>query len=91
MISLPWEEVPTTDEATTSYHVQGGTLTEFGLFGCDPLRDRADLIHRREQYFFTRHPNFDDIFSNIVSADGSLFHSAVSDFIRVTKSLQKLL
>ena len=83
--------IPTTDDAAELYRTQGGELTEFGLFGCDPLRDRADLIHRREVYFFSTHPTFEDIFSNAVSGDGSLFQTSLLDFIRVTKSLQQLL
>ena len=71
------------------YLTQGGTLTQFGEFGCDPLRNRADLIHRREVYFFSKHP-ISDMFSNVVSGDGALFSHAIIDFIRVTKSLEQL-
>ena len=55
-----------------NYRMQGGDLTEFGLFGCDPLKDRPDLIQRRETYFFSTHPSFEDIFSNAVSGDGTI-------------------
>ena len=85
------QAVPTTDAAAQMYRSQGGTLTEFGIFGCDPLKDRADLIQRREVHFFSLHPTFKDLFSNAVSGDGGLFRAAITDFIRVTRSLQQLL
>ncbi len=88
---IPSQAILTTDDAAQMYRTQGGELTEFGLFGCDPLCDRADLIHRREVYFFSTHPTFEDIFSNAVSGDGTMFRQALLDFIRVTKSLQQFL
>ena len=60
MTPIHSQVIPTTDNAAEMYRTQGGKLTEFGLFGCDPLRDRADLIHRREVYFFSTHPTFED-------------------------------
>ena len=86
--SIPTQFIPTTENAVEMYHMQGGDLTEFGLFGCDPLKDRPDLIQRRETYFFSTHPSFEDIFSNAVSRDGTIFYESICDFIRVTKSLQ---
>ena len=88
--AIPSRVLPSTYDATQMYLTQGGTLVQFGLFGCDPLRDRADLIHRREVYLFSNHPTFNDMFSNVVSGDGALFSQAIIDFIRVTKSLQHL-
>lgn len=83
--SIPNQVIPETDEAAQMYRTQGG---ELGIFGCDPLKDRADLVQRREAYFLSAHPTFQDIFSNVVSGNGARFYDALLDFIRVTKSLQ---
>ena len=80
----PLQDVPTTSDAAEMYRFQGGNLTQFGLFGVDPLCNRPHLIWQRETYFFSSHPSFDDIFSNVVTADGSYFQEAV---IRITRSL----
>ena len=84
----PLQNVPSTIDAAQSYRSQGGNLTQFGLFGADPLCNRPDLIRQRETYFVSSHPSFDDIFSNVVTGDGLLFQEAVIDYIRITKSLQ---
>lgn len=87
----PLQEVPSTNDAAQLYRSQGGSLVQFGLFGVDPLHNRADLIWQRETYFFSPRSSFDDIFSNVVTGDGSLFREAILDFITVTKSLQLLM
>ena len=38
--------------------------------------------------FFSNHPSFDDLFSDIVSELDMFFSCAVLDFIRVTNSLK---
>ena len=88
--SIPSQALPSTDDAVQMYHSQGWALTQYGLFGCDPLRNRADLIQRREMHFCSTHCSFEEIFSN-VSQDGALFREAIIDFIRMTKSFQLLL
>ena len=40
----------------------GGHLTEFTPFGEDPLRDRSDLISRRDYYFFKKFLNLSPYF-----------------------------
>ena len=84
------QDVPTTYDATQLYSSQGGNLTQFGLFGIDPLCSRPHLLWQRETFFFSSHPSFDDMFSNAVTADGSFFKKAVLDFITITKSLELL-
>ncbi|XP_064383624.1 uncharacterized protein LOC135351363 isoform X2 [Halichondria panicea] len=88
--SIPDGEVPGTDEAADAYRSQGGQLREFGLFGCDPLKDRQDLIMKREQYFLSR-CRFGDIFSNVVSGNGQAYSYAIAEFIRITNSLEAYL
>ena len=82
----PLQAMPTTSDAAQLYRLQGGSLVQFGMFGVDQLHNRPDLIWQRESYFSSCHPSFDDIFSNIVSADGLFFQEALLDFIRITKS-----
>lgn len=88
--SIPSQTLPSTDDAVQMYHSQGGALTQYSLFGCDPLRNRADLIEIREMHFCSTYCSF-EIFSNVVSQDGALFGEAIIDFIRMTKSFQLLL
>ena len=47
---LPAGMLPTGEDARLEYTRQGGTLTAFGEFGIDPLKDRPDLISRRNNY-----------------------------------------
>ena len=88
--SISAQSVPETSDAVDMFTAQGGSLTLHGLFGCDPLRDRQDLIQRRDQYFLSTHHSFGDIFSDIVSSDGDLLRNAILDFMRITESLQRL-
>ena len=89
IIPIPDSEVPGTVE-TDMYCSQGGQLTEFGLFGCDLLKERKDLIVKREEYFLSHHC-FGDVFSDVVSRRGETFSNAITDFIAVTKSLEAYL
>ncbi len=77
---IPDGEVPGTDEAADAYRSQCGQLREFGLFGCDPLKDQQDLIMKREQYFLSRY-RFGDIFSNVVSGNGQAYEYAIADIL----------
>jgi len=86
--SISSHTVPATSDAVDMFIAQGGSLTLHGLFGCDPLRDRQDLVQRRDQYFLSTHHSFVDIFSDIVSGDGDLFRNAILDLIRISVSLQ---
>ena len=87
--TISTQAVPTTDAAAQMYRSQGGTLTEFGIFGCDPLKDRADLIQIREVHFFSLHPTLRTYLALLcLEMEGC---AAITDFIRVTRSLQQLL
>ena len=50
----------------------------------------AMTLYEIELTLFTEENIDIEIFSNIVYAHGSLFHSAVLDYIRATKSLRQL-
>lgn len=43
---IPRGTLPTGDVARQQYVDQGGSITAFGKFGYDPIRNRLDLIHR---------------------------------------------
>lgn len=84
------QQIPTTHDVAQLYCSQGGNLTQFGFFGIDPLHNRPHLMWQRETFFFSSHPSFNDIFSNVVVGDGLLFKEAIVDFITITKSLELL-
>ena len=43
---IPGGTLPTGVSAKQQYEAQGGSITPFGEFGIDPLRDRQDLVNR---------------------------------------------
>ena len=88
MIPIPSLCVPTAEQAQDMYTAQGRQLTEFGLFGSDPLRNSSDLIERRNRLFAFSNPEFSVIYSNIVSGDGNIFKNAIHSFISITASLE---
>lgn len=88
---IPACVIPDTEEASHVYREQGGNLTEFGLFGSDPLKDRVDLMQRRETHFLSTHLPFKELFSDIVSGTGSHFQTAIIDFVGITNSLKHFL
>ena len=88
---IPPHLVPSVADAKQMYEAQGGQLTEYSHFGRDPLRDRADLVQRRDQWFMQTNPSYKDIFSNVVSDNGQFLEKAILDFISYTDSLKLLL
>ena len=66
-------DIPQTSNVLAMYTSQGGQLTEFGMFGEDPLSSQPDLVSRRDHYFFSTHPSFDDLFSDVVRNWKSFF------------------
>ena len=77
--------------ARREYQAQGGSITQFGEFGIDPLRNREDLVRRRDGLFAEQSPSFSAIFSNVVSGNGNFFKDGILNFISLTKSLEQLL
>lgn len=76
--------------AQQEYEVQGGQLTAVSNFGVDPLRNRPDLVIRRDQLLAESNPPFDAIFCNIVHGNGNNFKDCVLKFIDVTLNLEQL-
>ena len=73
------------------YLDQGGNLTAFSPFGKDPLRNREDLVRRRDGIFQDRNPPYEHIFSNVVNGNGQELKDAILSFLDITKSLEQLL
>ena len=71
------------------YISNGGTLTPYPLFGCDPLKDKPYLMMIRERKFFQKYISFDSLFADTVSSSGGIFQSAVMEFIQITERLSE--
>ena len=70
---------------------QGGNLTSFGEFGRDPLKERPELVTRRNQLFHAQNLSHDSVFSNTASGDGSLLKQSILTFLDITQRLEQLL
>lgn len=88
---LPPNTLPSTHMARDMYLEQGGDLTAFSYCGNDPLRNRQDLVERRDRLFYDRNPSYQEIYSNVSSSDGQQLKCAILSFIGITESLQQLL
>ena len=88
---IPGGTLPTGTLAKQQYEVQRGSITAFGEFGIDPLRNRQDLVIRRDSLFAERNPPFNIMFSDVVSSSGVYFREGILSFISLTESLEQLL
>lgn len=88
---LPPGSLPSTSMAQREYEAQGGRLTAVSNFGVDPLRNRPDLVIRRDGLLAASNPPFDEIFCNVVHGNGNNFKDCVLKFIDVTLDLEQLL
>ena len=89
--AVPSHAVPQADNAKRLYVAEGGRITEPGTFGTDPLKDRPDLVQRRNGVFHARNPSFDNIFGNVVSTNGQFFVDAIIIFFDLTRHFQTFL
>ena len=89
--AIPASAVPQADDARRIYEAQGGRISEQGSFGRDPLKDRPDLVQRRDGLFHAQNPSFEDIFGNVVSSNGQMFVNAVVSFTDLTRNLETFL
>lgn len=83
--------IPSRDNAAQWYTQQGGSLTAYGIFGIDPLKESPHLVARRDQWLAAAIPSYEDIFSNVVSGDGELFKRCIITCIDVTNRLLALI
>ncbi len=65
--------MPGVDDAVRQYEEGEGRLTRNSEFGFDPLQHRPDLIKRRDDLFSVNSVPYDDIFTDIISANGQMF------------------
>lgn len=77
--------------ARQQYEAQGGSITAFGQFGIDPLRNRQDLVIRRDSLFAEQNPPFNIMFSDVVSSSGIYLRDGILNFIFLTEQLEQLL
>lgn len=87
---VPGGVLPPGSAARQQYIDQGGSITQFGRFGVDPLRSRVDLIMRRDGLFASQNPSFDNIFSNVISGNGNLLQDSIVNFINITERMEQL-
>ena len=87
--SIPSSSIPSLVEAVSSYEQHQGILTRFSMFGTDPLAGRSR--GGRIIYSKKNNPNFDQLFTNIVSSDGQMFLHALLNFKELTERLVNLI
>lgn len=88
---LPPHSLPSTEVAKQMYLEHGGNLRAFSVSGRDPLRNRQDLVLRRDGLFNERNPSWQQIFSNVASHDGKQLEDAILSFIDITRSFEQML
>ena len=86
-IPIRLNDLPTAEEAVRSFEERGNRLTDFGLFGRDPLRDNPDLVRQREDMFIENNPSFGDIFGSVACGNMAFLQEALLSFINITKAL----
>ncbi len=79
--------IPTVHEAVQSFEQDGGHLTQFSLFGEDPLADCVSLLEQRTSQFYSRFSSFDTFFHQLVNGRDSLFKNGLNFFIYLTSTL----
>ena len=89
--SIPPSSIPSLDKAVMNYEQYQGVLTRFSVFGNDPLSAREDLMKRRELLFAESNPDFNQLFTNVVSSDGELFFKALMNYKQLTNRLVDLM
>ncbi len=75
-------------DALRQFESFGRSLTIFSPFGEDPLRNRVELVNRREAEFKERYPDFGRFFYRVVNGDNSLFREGILFLIDLSKRLE---
>lgn len=83
--------LPSSSAAKQEYEAQGGQIPGASLFGADPLRNRPDLVLRRDGLLAASNPPFKIIFCNTVSGTGNQLKDCILSFIDITLDLEQLL
>ena len=79
--------LPTPEEAVQMYENAGGSITDPGCFGIDPLAQHPDKSRIRETSFSDRYPSISDIFHDVVNGNSARFKQALVFCIDITKRL----
>ena len=69
--------IPSAEDAARQYSAAGGHLTDFSVFGEDPLNNNSSLVQQRETEFLQRYPQFDQLFHKLVNGDEKEFCDAL--------------
>lgn len=77
------------DDAVRQYSAAGGHLTDFSVFGEDPLSNNTSLIQQRDTEFHRRYPQFDTFFHKLVNGDDKEFCDGLVHLIQITRSLMQ--
>ena len=83
--------LPSSSAAKQEYEAQGGQIAAASLFGVDPLRNRPDLVMRRDGLLAASNPPFKSIFCNTVSGTGNQLKDCILTFIHISHDLEQLL
>ena len=70
------QHLPTPEEAVQMYENAGGSITDPGCFGIDPLAQHPDKSRIRETSFSDRYPSISDIFHDVVNGNSARFKQA---------------
>jgi hypothetical protein len=85
--NVPLGELPTGVEAAADYNQHGGRITEFGVFGHDPLSHSRRLLHQRDIMFSQSYPDLSVLMSYAVNGHPGHFQNAVLRFNDITENL----
>ena len=80
-------DIPSKVDAVAAYRQQGGSLTDPGEFGEDPLQASAHLQARREDIWKLRCGTCDDLYTTFMQGNNNDLQDAILKFIEVTHEL----
>ena len=81
--------LPSSSQAVSMYHQEGGRISDESGFGEDPLQGDNAKTSIRAQAFNERYPSYDAIFYEVVNTNPTPFKNALLFYIDVTYRLSK--
>ena len=82
---LPASAVPITADIIDILRRQGGSLSQEGYYGRDPLHCYPELQCLRERY-----SSMERVFQSVLDSDGRVFKAAIHHFIHLTLSFSDM-
>ena len=82
-------QIPSTEDAVSSFIASGGSLSSVKLFGVDPLSGSSSLIQQRQLELEENIPCPQEIFAHTVNGDYSYFAQSLEYLIESTTRLQR--